>query len=407
MSKYIFTILFFMAPNISFAESKTGIGDLFTTLIFIVIVIWVFRVMLAESVEAKMKEKNKEIMDKEIKERRETEKQKELANKEITEKQIRLSEMTAAFDSSYLEGRKWLAEFIAESQIQIDNARALELERKKNPAKKAAEELRKIAIHKKEIITRLKLAEYTIKTYHEYYPVLEQYSEDILNENATLDLSDEDEDQDRAIRYISKEEYNNLSISDRNQLALDNWRKRGKSNVEIGRFYERYIGYLYEKDGWDVTYFGATQGLEDMGRDLICRKNSLVHVVQAKNWAKFRTIHEKHIFQLYGTTILLPLTFKDDSPKTIIPVFVTTTNLSDTASWAAERLQVRVRYESMNFEYPMIKCNVNGTNKIYHLPFDQQYDRVKIENIKGEFYANTVAEAEQKGFRRAYRFHGN
>lgn len=53
-------------------------------------------------------------------------------------------------------------------------------------------------------------------------------------------------------------------------------------------------------------------------------------------------------------------------------------------------------------EFPRIKCNINGASKIYHLPFDQQYDRTEIKNA-GEFYAWTVKEAESKGFRRAMR----
>ena len=55
--------------------------------------------------------------------------------------------------------------------------------------------------------------------------------------------------------------------------------------------------------------------------------------------------------------------------------------------------------------YPMIKCNINQATKekIYHLPFDQQYDRTKIVPTLGEFYAQSVAEAESKGFRRAWR----
>jgi hypothetical protein len=40
------------------------------------------------------------------------------------------------------------------------------------------------------------------------------------------------------------------------------------------------------------------------------------------------------------------------------------------------------------------------------LPFDQQYDTAKIENV-GEFYAWTVKDAEKAGFRRAFKWHGN
>jgi hypothetical protein len=58
--------------------------------------------------------------------------------------------------------------------------------------------------------------------------------------------------------------------------------------------------------------------------------------------------------------------------------------------------------------YPMIKCNINQSSQenIYHLPFDQQYDRTKINPALGEFYATSVAEAESKGFRRALRYFG-
>lgn len=60
--------------------------------------------------------------------------------------------------------------------------------------------------------------------------------------------------------------------------------------------------------------------------------------------------------------------------------------------------------------HPCTKCNLgrdeNGEiTKIYHLPFDQQYDSAKI-NKKGEFYAMTVAEAEAAGFRRAFKWFG-
>lgn len=41
--------------------------------------------------------------------------------------------------------------------------------------------------------------------------------------------------------------------------------------------------------------------------------------------------------------------------------------------------------------------------RIYHLPFDQQYDRTKIIPALGECYVRTVSEAESLGFRRAFR----
>ncbi len=85
-------------------------------------------------------------------------------------------------------------------------------------------------------------------------------------------------------------------------------------------------------------------------------------------------------------------------------VFCTTTSLSPEASAVAAELGVEVRYQPLA-DYPMIKCNVTGSGgRIYHLPFDQMYDKTVIGNAPGEFYAATVSEAEAKGFRRAYRW---
>ena len=88
---------------------------------------------------------------------------------------------------------------------------------------------------------------------------------------------------------------------------------------------------------------------------------------------------------------------------------MTTTELSPEASEVAEALAVRVDKIRLETDYPMIKCNISARNreKIYHLPFDQQYDRVVIGNHAGECYVMTVGEAEAKGFRRAWRYLGD
>ena len=87
-------------------------------------------------------------------------------------------------------------------------------------------------------------------------------------------------------------------------------------------------------------------------------------------------------------------------------MFVTSTKLSDKAKQIAEHLNISVYEEIPLKNFSRIKCNVasDGT-KIYHLPFDQQYESTIIEKSKGEFYALTVAQAEDAGFRRAFRHH--
>lgn len=110
--------------------------------------------------------------------------------------------------------------------------------------------------------------------------------------------------------------------------------------------------------------------------------------------------------QLYGTSILYRV---NEGCSSVSPILMTTTDLSHEAQMVASELGVTVRNEALSRRYPMIKCNINPRTeeRIFHLPFDQQYDNVVIENQSGEFYAGTVSQAEEAGFRRAYRWHGN
>ena len=97
----------------------------------------------------------------------------------------------------------------------------------------------------------------------------------------------------------------------------------------------------------------------------------------------------------------------DHPDADVRPLFVTTTTLSERASAIAKYLNVRVRENTEIKDYPKIKCNIGKSGeKIYHLPFDQQYDHIVISPEKGECYCMTVAEAESLGFRRAKKWLG-
>lgn len=161
---------------------------------------------------------------------------------------------------------------------------------------------------------------------------------------------------------------------------------------------------MYENCGYRVRYHGALMGKQDMGRDLVATKDGSILVIQCKRWAKEKTIHEKHIFQLYGSTIQMAVS----TNKNCTPVFVTTTCLSEQVRKCAEYLHIDVMENYEYKEYPLVKCNISSSGeKIYHLPFDQQYDRVRISGANGEKYVASVEEAEMLGFRHAYRWRGD
>jgi hypothetical protein len=216
---------------------------------------------------------------------------------------------------------------------------------------------------------------------------------------------------------LSKEEYSKLEPVERNQLKLDMWWTRKKSNTTLGRDYERFVGYIYEKAGYAICYHGIEKGKQDEGIDLICDNNKEILLVQCKYWKNGgNPIRENAVNQLFGTGIKYKLDrknklgytlFNPDIQKPISMILVTSNVLSDVAKEFANTLGVKY-YENCPLKrYPIIKCNVSSSGeKIYHLPFDQMYDKTQIKNI-GEFYAMTVKEAEDKVFRRAYRWSGN
>jgi hypothetical protein len=74
------------------------------------------------------------------------------------------------------------------------------------------------------------------------------------------------------------------------------------TSTEIGRDYERYVGYLYESRGWSVIYRGILKGFRDKGRDLVCAKEGVVHIVQCKCWRREAEVGEEVIRRLLGTT---------------------------------------------------------------------------------------------------------
>ena len=282
------------------------------------------------------------------------------------------------------------------------------LKYKKHPSLKGSEVIKEQSAIRRYAEYEHKKTKSIIEYYESIAPFLLEYKDDIAlpeNEDLLAEYSEE-EKLDPTVNYLTKQEYRKLSSIDRNQMALDRFWKRPKSNWILGRIYERYVGYIYEEKGYDVEYVGIFKGYEDLGRDLICTKKNEIVVIQCKNWSKFKTIYEKHIFQFFGTVFQ----YKDENKdKKVNAVFYTTTKLSDLARRFAKELNIGLEEEfKMENHYPCIKCNisrVDGT-KIYHLPFDQQYDKVKIEKQTGEFYCKSVKEAEEAGFRRAFRYKG-
>ena len=249
------------------------------------------------------------------------------------------------------------------------------------------------------------------------FPDLKLYIDDeksLLKLAEIKSFDDFQDETDRVANYLSQEEWQKLTPIQRNQLALDRYIQRDKDNLTIGLEYEMYAEYVLQSKGFKTIPHGILNGVNDLGRDIIAWKDdmceplfsdvrdifsdSYVYIIQCKLRSQETVIHENVICQVYGSAIEYELEHPD---KRAIPTICTNVPLSETAQKFAERLKVFVLTMQMG-EFPRIKCNINNGEKIYHLPFDQQYWRTQINKV-GECYAWTIQEAENKGFRRAMR----
>jgi hypothetical protein len=302
------------------------------------------------------------------------------------------------------------------------------LEVKPHPALKAAEDHKQIAKERHEAEKAARIADYLLGYCRYLAPWLDEYIgmeatelDELIKDIHSSWQKKEKEFDEEAKRHYGPKEYEKLTSTEKLQKKLDwYWQKPNKSNWQIGRDYERYIGYLYWQKGWDVDYHGR-KGYEDLGRDLICKKDNAVEIVQCKYWAREKIIHEKHIYYLFGTTVdyfLENFADKEDlkqlalfpgliEKRNVTPKLITTIAVSPKAEQVAKVLGVAIE-KIPSGHYPSVKCNVSRRTeeKIYHLPFDQQYDTTKIEEERLECYVETVVEAETLGFRHAYRWKG-
>lgn len=310
---------------------------------------------------------------------------------------------------------KYVAQMRADVDAALFKEHEYELRTKLRPARTAAEKIRYISEQYKKKYSEYSQMLYKYNFLLSVFPELKYYLDDdetLLHISDFSSIEDAKESRDRVRDWINSEEYKSLSVDERNQLALDRYKARKKTNWEIGIEYELFIGYLLREGKapfhhkYRVLQYGEINGLNDLGRDIIAERvdvngNKTICLIQCKRWSERTLIHENSICQLFGTTMEYKIRHNGFSSCTFESIFITTTDLSEMAKEFASQLGVTVLKIPMG-EYPMIKCNINNGGKIYHLPFDQQYHNTQIKN-DGEFYAMTVKEAVDKGFRRAMK----
>jgi hypothetical protein len=347
---------------------------------------------------------------------RKTRRELDQRRRELAEKERELGQERADIDERLetlsllvrdrVAGYEHIAQAWADWEVARADSDSRSLRTKKHPAYSAAQVVREKGKEMADLRRRMKLAEYLTSLYEFHFPWLEEFRDvEAEIDYVAVATGDDETRDDPASRFLSKDEWAALSPADRHQLALERYLHSRQTPWQVGRDYERYVGYLREQAGCAVTYHGIVKGFEDLGRDLLAERAGAIEVIQCKRWAQHKVIHEKHVFQLFGTMVAAQI---ENPGKTVTGTFTTTTALSDRAREFAKVLEIRVEENFPLDDYPRIKCNIarRGGERIYHLPFDQQYDSTVIEASRSELYAATCAEAEATGFRRAWRWRG-
>jgi hypothetical protein len=189
-------------------------------------------------------------------ERRQVHREREAANALISDPQAGFA----------IVGEAW-----ADYQRALAESEAVELEYKSRPAPKAAEAIREKGRQVAEATRRAKAAEWAVALYEWHLPWITELREEAEHDAYIEEEGDEADPSkvDPARRWLSKQEWVAIPEGQRNQMALERYLRSRQSPWQLGRDYERYVGYLREQAGCKVTYHGIAKGLEDLGRDVL------------------------------------------------------------------------------------------------------------------------------------------
>ena len=90
---------------------------------------------------------------------------------------------------------------------------------------------------------------------------------------------------------------------------------QAKSNWEIGRDYERYIDTVMKARG-STKYQGALLGFDDLGRDIIARKDGKTEIIQWQLGLSIKLFTKSYI-PTYGTSIEYQISQNSSGPSEI------------------------------------------------------------------------------------------
>ena len=184
-------------------------------------------------------------------------------------------------------------------------------------------------------------------------------------------------------------------------LPSSHRRTSEEAKSDYGRQYERYVGYLFERQGFAVNYQGIRKGLEDGGLDLVARAARKIRLVQCKRWRV--PVNADVISRLHGAVerfIFEERQGKSPAMRTSIRgVLATSGEIEDEAKMLAAHFGIFVM-SSLKFQrYPAIKAQrITPYGGRFLLPFTPGYDRMNLNLKAGDCFQESIRGAFLNGF---------
>jgi hypothetical protein len=275
----------------------------------------------------------------------------------------------------------------ADYEVARADATAAWLVSKPHPAPSAASTVRRLGRELGEARRRAESAEWLSEMY--------EHELDWLSECRQL-AGEQDPaaaDGDPEAPWLDPDELLHLPRPLRSQLALDRSVRAQTTPWHLARDFERYVAYLRASAGATVTW-RRSQGLE---RDLVARLDGVTEVVHCARAVPPRAVDDRRIGRLHAAVAATRI---EGRRRKVTGTLLTTATLSTQAQALAEALHLEVREEMPHPEWPRIKCTVapRSARRTYVLPLDPGYDDTVVDIGRGDFFALSVAEAEERGF---------
>ena len=167
------------------------------------------------------------------------------------------------------------------------------------------------------------------------------------------------------------------------------WKNYTSGNAGLNKRYRIYIGYLYERMGWEVDY--------SCGKNLISRKNDKLIVTLTETAT---TVNLENMYSLLGLAMEYR---KDNISGTVSALCITSSTLISRVKSLAQKFNIAVREHFYLRNFPCVRCkaDIDGQG-VYYVPDDEEYLSVRIEPDKGDKYCWSIDEAKSMNFTRPY-----